>query len=62
MDVRPLTPAVGAEILDVDLARLAPGDLDRIVEAWDAHNALLFRGQELNDDQFIAENLDRWLA
>lgn len=54
MDVRPLTPAVGAEILDVDLARLAPGDLDRIVEAWDAHNALLFRGQELNDDQFIA--------
>lgn len=54
MRIRPIVPAVGAEVEGVDLGNLAGSDLDAVVEAWDAHNALLFRDQNLDNDGFIA--------
>ncbi len=54
MEIRPLAPAVGAIVDGVDLAHLADADLKQIIAAWDAHNALLFRGQSLDNDGFIA--------
>lgn len=54
MRIRPIVPAVGAEVEGVDLGNLAGPELDAVVEAWDAHNALLFRGQDLDNDGFIA--------
>lgn len=53
IDIRPLSPAIGAELLGIDLA----GDLDvetfdRLRQAWYDHNVLLFRGQRLSmEDQ-----------
>lgn len=54
MRIRPITSSVGAEIEGVDLGNLTASDLNSIVEAWDAHNALLFRDQDLDDDAFVA--------
>lgn len=54
MRIRPITPAVGAEVEGVDIGNLTGPALDAVVEAWDAHNALLFRGQDLDNDGFIA--------
>jgi len=53
MKVRALCPAVGAEVDGVDLAHLSKSAFDGVVAAWDAHNALLFRGQNLDNDQFL---------
>lgn len=52
--VRPLNPAVGAEISGVDLARLTDDAFEAIEQAWYRHSALLFRGQDLGDDDLIA--------
>jgi alpha-ketoglutarate-dependent taurine dioxygenase len=52
--VAPLTPAVGAEISGVDLARLNDRDFADIEQAWHRYAALLFRGQELTDDDLLA--------
>jgi taurine dioxygenase len=54
MQIRPLTPSFGAEILDVDLSR----DLDdetfaRIEKAFNAFSIVLFRGQHLTDEQHV---------
>lgn len=54
LQVRPLCEAVGAEIAGVDLSHLSDSDLDRIIEAWDAHSALLFRDQKLSESDLIA--------
>ncbi len=54
MQIRPLTEAVGAEVDGVDLNALDDAALQAIVAAWDAHNALLFRGQSLSNDAFVA--------
>lgn len=54
MQIRPLTAAVGAEVSGVDLANLSEEEFAGIVAAWDAHNGLLFRGQDLDDDAFVA--------
>ena len=52
--VRPVNPAVCAEVTGVDVARLSAGDFEVIENAWYAHSALLFRGQELSDDDLLA--------
>ena len=53
-NVRPIKPAVGAEIAGVDVARLADAEFAAIEEAWYRHSAILIRGQELTDDDLIA--------
>lgn len=52
--VKPLTPAVGAEIVGVDLAHLADDAFARIKAAWDRHAVLLFRSQKISDDELLA--------
>ncbi|HEX9465264.1 MAG TPA: TauD/TfdA family dioxygenase [Alphaproteobacteria bacterium] len=54
LTVTPLTPAVGAEIGGVDVARLTDADFAQIKSAWDRHSVLLFRGKALGDDDLLA--------
>ena len=46
--VTPLTPAVGAEIGNVDLVSLSDADFAQIEQAWHRYCVLLFRGQKLS--------------
>ena len=52
--VRPVTSAVGAEILGVDLRKLSDQDFNVIEKAWYAHSMILMRGQQLSDDDLLA--------
>ena len=54
MDIRPVNPAVGAEISGVDVARLTEQQFAAIEQAWYRHSALLFRAQRLGDPDLIA--------
>jgi taurine dioxygenase len=52
-----ITPArenFGAQIRDVDLRTLDDQDFSRIYQAWLEHSVLLFRAQNLTDDDLIA--------
>src|SRR6266705_1754563 len=49
--VRPLSPACGAEIRGVDLTRpLTEAQVNAIKDAWAKHLVLVFRGQEVSQD------------
>src|SRR5262245_42426648 len=51
MKVTPLSPACGAEISGIDLTRpLSAHEVAAIKEAWGRHLVLVFRGQELSQD------------
>ena len=53
--VRPLSPALGAEIVGVDLAKGVDDATAReIVAAWHAHSLILLRGQTMNEDKQVA--------
>jgi taurine dioxygenase len=52
--VTPLTPAVGAEIGNVDLTALSAQDFAEIERAWHRYSVLLFRNQHLSDDDLLA--------
>jgi taurine dioxygenase len=52
--VTPLTPAVGAEIGNVDLTALSAQDFAEIEQAWHRYSVLLFRNQHLSDDDLLA--------
>ena len=54
LTIKPVTPAVGAEISGVDLARLNDAEFAQIEQAWNRHAALLFRDQHLTDDDLLA--------
>jgi taurine dioxygenase len=50
-----LSPALGAEVLDLDLHRpLGADDPAALRQALDEHHLLLVRGQPLDDDQHLA--------
>jgi taurine dioxygenase len=53
-EVVPSGAALGAEIRGVDLSHLDDGNFRLIEQAWFDHLVLLFRGQNLDDDQHIA--------
>src|SRR6184192_4129401 len=52
--VRPLTEAVGAEILGIDLRRLSDADFAAVERAWHKHSVILVREQKLGDDDLLA--------
>lgn len=53
--IRPLSPTIGAEISGLDLRRpLDDATFARIREAWHQHGVLLFRGQQLDEDDELA--------
>jgi taurine dioxygenase len=54
MTVTSLTPAVGAEIGNVDLKTLSDDDFTQIERTWHRYSALLVRDQHLSDDDLLA--------
>jgi taurine dioxygenase len=54
LTIKPVTPAVGAEISGVDLSRVSDAEFAQIEQAWNRHGALLFRDQKLGDDDLLA--------
>ena len=54
MEVKPTGAALGAEIHGVDLKRIDDGMFAAINRAWVDNLVLLFRGQQLNDEDLIA--------
>jgi taurine dioxygenase len=54
IEVHPLSPALGAEIRGVDLARpLDEATFAAIADAWRAHLVILFRDQALDEEQQV---------
>jgi len=47
------TGAVGAEVRGVDLAAVAEAHIDAIKKAWYRHDVLMFRDQEMTDDDLL---------
>ena len=54
IDTRPLHPALGVEIVGVDVRRLDEPTFREVTAAFEEHSVLLFRGQELDDQEQIA--------
>jgi taurine dioxygenase len=55
IEVRALSPALGAEIRGVDASRpIGDGDFAAIEKAWHDHLVILLRGQVLDEDQQVA--------
>src|SRR5579872_2128822 len=52
--VFPSGKPLGAEIRDVDLRAVTDADFAAIQRAWNDYSALVFRGQQLTDDDLIA--------
>src|SRR6266436_5960315 len=52
--VIPTGKALGAEIQGVDLRTIGSDDFANIYRAWLDHSVLLFRGQNLTDEDLIA--------
>jgi taurine dioxygenase len=50
----PASQTFGAEILEVDLRTIDSDDFSSIYQAWLDHSVLLFRGQNLTDEDLIA--------
>jgi taurine dioxygenase len=54
LDIRPLTPALGAEVFGVDLsAPLSSSDIESICRALVAHQVIFFRDQHMSLEQHI---------
>src|SRR6185436_19637338 len=54
MEIRPLSGALGAELLGVDLAKLDDDVVAAIRRAWHEHLVVFFRDQTLTPAQFLA--------
>jgi taurine dioxygenase len=53
--VKPLSPACGAEIIGLDLSRTLPRQtIDEIQKMWDDHIVLVFRDQDITEDEQLA--------
>src|SRR5215467_13711318 len=51
IQIKPLSPACGAEISGVDLTRpLSRETVDAIKDAWGKHLVLVFRGQKVSQE------------
>jgi taurine dioxygenase len=55
MQIREMDAALGAEIIDIELAKpLAPNAVEAIAAAWRDRLVVFFRGQRLSDPQLMA--------
>jgi taurine dioxygenase len=55
IEIRPLTPTIGAEVFGIDLAQpSSPGTLADITKAFEDHRVLFFRDQGITTDQHVA--------
>ena len=53
MEIRPLAPALGAELVGLDVARLSDGDLDAVNKALLDHQVVVVHGVELAPEDHI---------
>lgn len=54
-EILPFDAAIGAEVIGVDLSQPLDAATHRLVEdAWNRHSVLVFRGQQITEDQHIA--------
>ncbi len=53
LEVRPLAPTIGADVIGVNLASLDSASFAAIKRAWLNHLVLRFRGQHLSDAQLM---------
>lgn len=51
LELRPLTPNFGAEVLGLDLSRITDREFEQVYAAWLKYHVLLFRGQDLLTNQ-----------
>ena len=52
--VKPLSPALGAEVAGIDLHEdISPETVAEIIDVWHQHLVILFRGQSLSEDDQI---------
>jgi len=54
LEVHPNSVGLGAEIRGIDLRELTDESFSQIYGAWLDHSVLLFRGQQLSDEQLIS--------
>jgi taurine dioxygenase len=54
VSITPLTPAVGAEVGNLDLRSLDDATFAAVERAWHRYSVLLFRNQQLSDDDLLA--------
>jgi taurine dioxygenase len=55
LDVRPLSPSLGAEIVGLDVSRpLDAAAAQAVRDVWHRNSVLLIRGQSLDEDQQVA--------
>ena len=59
MQIQPVSPALGAEITDVDLRSLDDSEFEKIRQAFWDHSVIFFREQTLTPDDHIAF-AERW--
>jgi len=52
--VRPLTDAVGVEVMGVDLKNMSEAEFRAVERAWHQHSVILLRSQRLSDDDLLA--------
>src|SRR5436309_11994034 len=57
LTIKPLTPAIGAEVANIDLRSLTETEFLQIEHAWYRYSVLLFRAQALTDDDLLAFSL-----
>jgi taurine dioxygenase len=51
LQIRPLTPKLGAEILDLDITRLDDSEFEQLYRAWLAHKVIFLKARRLDLDQ-----------
>src|SRR5438876_9339577 len=54
MEIVPTGKALGAEIQGIDVRQIHADEFESIYRAWLDHQVLLFRGQQLTDEDLIA--------
>jgi taurine dioxygenase len=55
VEIRPLSPQVGAEVAGVDISQPLPDDAFKTIDdAYNHYSVLVFRGQKLTPEQQIA--------
>src|SRR5262245_29445230 len=54
MEIVPSQDVIGAEIRDIDLARLSQDEFARVEAAFDTHGVVNFPGQQLDEEQLVA--------
>ena len=52
--VRPLSAAVGVEVMGADLRHLGEADFRAVERAWHENSVILLRNQQLGDDDLLA--------